>query len=419
MVDKFMNKEKIHIILNKIKSNWRIIFIIIISITVAITTIFFILNFSPLKIIFNNNDKYYKKNPNVNLNKKSKEDNNLKTNENLNKFSTILVQTSKVQKKDVPVYINALGTVTPIESVTVKTEINGELLKIFFNEGQLVKQGDILAEIDSKPLKAQYTQYQGQLFKDQAFLTNAKLDLKRYKILYPSGGISKQTLDTQSWLVKQYEGIIQSDKGQLDAVNVNLNHCKIKAPISGKVGLRQVNPGNYVQISDPNGIVIINKIQPIHIVFSISEDYLPQILEKTKIQFKIPTLAFNKEQTEQISSGELVSTDNQIDLNTGTIKLKAQFLNEKQNLFPNQFVNIKLLIETIPEAKIVPISAIQHGKIGDYLFIYENKKARLRKVTTGPTDGDNIVIKSGLNLDEFVIIDGLDKLVDGIEVSVP
>jgi multidrug efflux system membrane fusion protein len=377
------------------------------------------LNFSPLKIIFNNNEKIYKKKSNDNLNQKSKEDSNLKTKDNVNKFSSILVQTSKVQKKDVPVYINALGTVTPIESVTVKTEINGELLKIFFNEGQLVKQGDILAEIDSKPLKAQYAQYQGQLYKDQAFLTNAKLDLKRYKILYPSGGISKQTLDTQTWLVKQYEGVIQSDKGQLEAVNVNLNHCKIKAPISGKVGLRQVNPGNYVQISDQNGIVIINKIQPIHIVFSISEDYLPQILEKTKIQFKIPTLAYNKEQTEQIASGELVSTDNQIDLSTGTIKLKSQFQNEKQNLFPNQFVNIKLLIETLPEAKIVPISAIQHGKIGDYLFVYENKKAKLKKVTTGPTDGDNIVIKNGVELDELVIIEGLDKLADGLEVSVP
>ena len=389
-------------IINSPEKKKRFIIIISIFIFILSLTIFIIIKQSPFKLLFSNQEKTdYKKN----IQKMDK------------KSNVILVQTSLAKNIDVSVYLFALGTVTPSESVIVKAQISGKLLKVLFKEGQIVKEGDLLAEIDSRPLKAQFEQFEGQLFKDQALLANARLDLKRYKILFPSGGVSKQTLDTQSSLVKQYEGVVQSDKGLLESIKVNLNYCKITSPISGKAGLIQINPGNYVQVSDPNGIVFINKLQPISVIFSIPEDYLPKIIEKTKNQFKLPTYAYNRENTDLLSTGELLTTDNQIDVATGTIKLKAQFKNENYTLFPNQFVNIKLLIETIPEALVIPVSAVQHGKNGDYVFLKEENKAKFQKVTTGSIDGDYIVIKNGLKTNDQVITDGLDKLTDGIEVT--
>ncbi len=321
--------------------------------------------------------------------------------------------------KDVPVYLSALGTVTPLESVTVKTQINGQLLSVLFHEGQVIKEGDLLAEIDSNLYKAQYTQFEGQLFRDQAYLYNTHLDLKRYRLLYPSGGVSQQTLDTQKWLVKQYEGIVQSDKGQLDAVKVNLKYCKITSPISGLAGLRQVNPGNYVQISDPNGIVVVNKLQPISVIFSIPEDYLPKILEKMKNKMNLPVNAYNREQTTLLSSGELLTTDNQIDTTTGTIKLRAQFQNNPYTLFPNQFVNIKLLVETLNNVTTIPTAAIQHGSKGDYVFILNNEShiVKYQSIKAGNVEGDDTVVTEGIKAGELVIIEGSDRLTDGAEVA--
>lgn len=403
------NRVKNHV-LNHFKKDLRYLIILFFSLTILTVSLFLMSKYSPLKIMKHtqarSQDFKYKTNNNG--------DKKLQNKSRLNSVVSI-----PAKLKDVPVYLSALGTVTPLESVTVKTQLNGQLLSVLFHEGQIVKVGDLLAEIDSQSYKAQYMQYEGQLNRDQALLNNANLDLKRYHLLYPSGGVSKQTLDTQTWLVKQYEGIVQSDKGQLDAVKVNLKYCKITSPISGLVGLRQVNPGNYVQVSDPNGIVFINKLQPISVIFSIPEDYLPKILEKIKNKSKLPANAYNREQTTLISSGELLTTDNQIDTTTGTIKLRAQFQNESYSLFPNQFVNIKLLVETLKNVTTVPTAAVQHGSKGDYVFTLNNEThiVKYQKVTIGIVDGEDTVIANGINVGDLVVTEGADRLTDGAEVS--
>ncbi|WP_186644094.1 MdtA/MuxA family multidrug efflux RND transporter periplasmic adaptor subunit [Fluviispira vulneris] len=388
---------------NHIKNKWRFYAILIGTLFAFIFTIVFLIKFNSItknndekKLISEHTEKY----------------------KNLKKNNTPSVVVAEAKTKDIPVYFSALGTVTPIESVTVKTQISGNLLKIFFHEGQIVNAGDLMAEIDSKPLQAQYTQFEGQLLRDKSFLTNARLDLKRYKTLFSSGGVSRQTLDTQIWLVKQYEGIVLSDQGQLDAVKVNINYCKIKAPIAGLVGLRQVNEGNYIQASDVNGIVAINKLQPISVLFSIPEDYLPKIIDKIREKSKITVYAYDREQINLLATGDLLSTDNQIDSTTGTIKLRAEFKNENNILFPNQFVNIKLLADTIYDATVIPTAAVQHGTKGDYVFILNNNTVKYQKITVGQINENEIVVKEGLKPGEKVVIEGIDKLTDGAEVSI-
>lgn len=387
------------------KKNVRGVLIISIFLCIIIITIFIAINFMQDK-------------RNLNLEK-----NNLilEKDKSVNKKSSIKsllkVQTTQVISKDMPIYINAIGTIIASESVTVKAKLNGELTKVLFTEGEFVKKGDILAELDDRSYKAQYTQYQGQLNRDLALLNNAKLDLSRYKNLFPAGGISKQTLDTQVSLVKQYEGIVEFDRGQLETIKVNLAHCKITAPISGKAGLRLVNPGNYVQFSDQSGIVVINKMQPISAIFSISQEYLPIMLKKLNQQDALKVFAYDKENKEILAIGKLNTIDNQIDTATGTIKLRAEFENAELKLFPNQFTNIKLLLENKENALIIPISAIQYGKNGTYVYTREQNKAKYRQVILSEKDGDNVAIREGLNLGEHVIIDGLDKLTDGAELS--
>ncbi len=408
-IHQIFNRVKFHVI-NNFKRDLRYLIIIFFSLSILMISIFMISKYSPLKIIKYSQarseeykDKYYKK-----VDKKS---------QNKSRLNSVVSLPAKL--KNVPVFLSALGTVTPLESVTVKTQINGQLLSVLFHEGQVIKEGDLLAEIDSNFYKAQYTQYEGQLLRDQAYLKNTHLDLKRYSLLYPSGGVSQQTLDTQKSLVKQYEGIVQSDKGQLDTVKVNLKYCKVTSPISGLAGLRQVNPGNYVQVSDPNGIVVINKLQPISVIFSIPEDYLPKILEKMKNKINLPANAYNREQTTLLSSGELLTTDNQIDTTTGTIKLRAQFKNDPYTLFPNQFVNIKLLVETLNNATTIPTAAIQHGNKGDYVFILNNENhiVKYQLVKTGTVEGEDTVIIDGVKEGDLVVIEGADRLTDGSEVS--
>ncbi len=384
------------------RKNIRSLAIILIFLIIFLSTILIIINFISFK----------GENKNINLIPKNKQEF-----KKMNLKNSIITQSTEVKMKDVPVFLSAIGTVIALESVTVKTQINGELIKVFFTEGQFVKKGEVIAEIDSRSYKAQFTQYQGQLNRDLALLNNAHTDLKRYKNLFPAGGVSRQTLDTQKSLVKQYEGIVEFDKGQLDAVSVNLNNCKIVAPISGKLGLRLVNPGNYVQTSDQNGIVIINKMQPISVLFSVSQEYLPKLIEKTSQNNPLQVLAIDKDNKETLSIGKLNSIDNQVDTSTGTIRLRAEFNNDKLNLFPNQFVNIKLMLETLTNTLIIPVSALQHGKNGEYVYIKENNKAKFIKVTSGEIDGDNIVIKEGLKLGDIVITDGLDKLTDGADLG--
>ncbi|WP_158998427.1 efflux RND transporter periplasmic adaptor subunit [Pigmentibacter ruber] len=387
-------------ILKNPKKNIRSFIIIIIFIIIFLSALIIIINF----LSTNGQQKNFE---NIS---------SLKQNKKLSAKNMVMVQTAEIKEKDVPIYINAIGTITALDSVVVKTQINGELTKVNFREGQFVKKGEILAEIDDRTYKAQFIQYQGQLNRDLALFNNAIKDLKRYKNLFPIGGISKQTLDTQKSLVKQYEGIVEFDKGQLEAVKVNLNNCKISAPISGKAGLRLVNPGNYVQISDQSGLVIINKMQPISVLFSLSQEYLTKLTENFTEKNTLKVLAYDKENKELLAEGKLNTIDNQIDTTTGTIKLRAEFENTNLILYPNQFVNIKLLLKTEKNALIIPISAVQHGKDGDYVYLKEKNKAKFKKIVSGDMDQDYILIKEGLKLGDIVITDGLDKLTDGADL---
>jgi multidrug efflux system membrane fusion protein len=336
------------------------------------------------------------------------------------KTTPLPVVIAGIQKKDVPVYLSALGTVIPTYSVTVKTQVSGQLLKVLFKEGQLVKTGDPLAEIDPRPFQAQLLQYQGQLARDQALLTNAQLDLKRYQILWKQDSVAQQTLDTQKSLVAQYEGNIKVDEGLIETTKVNLLYTHIISPMDGRVGLRLVDPGNIVQPSDQTGLVNINMLNPITVVFTLAEDQIPAVLKQMNAQKTLVVEAYNRTQQQLLAKGTVLTIDNQIDPTTGTVKLKAQFNNEENLLFPSQFVNIKLLLEILPHALIVPTAAIQHGVQGDFVFLLnpDQTTVKVQPVITDIAYGEETVITSGLAFGESVVIEGADKLTNGAIVSI-
>jgi multidrug efflux system membrane fusion protein len=321
---------------------------------------------------------------------------------------------------DVPVYLSALGAIRAANSVTVRTQISGHLLRVFFTEGQTVKAGDLLAEIDSQPYQAQLMQFQGQLARDQALLMNAQNDSKRYQTLYPQGSVSKQAYDTQLSLVKQLEGTVKTDQGQIAGVEVNLSYCQIKSPLDGRVGLRLVDPGNFVQPADANGLAVVNTIQPITALFSIPEDNVPQVMQQIMSGKTLTVEAFDRTQNKLLATGKLLTIDNQIDPTTGTIKLKAAFDNQDNYLFPNQFVNIKLLVDTLHQATLIPTAAVQRGVKGTFVYIFnsENNTVNLKPVTLGAAFGDNSVIITGVSSGEKVVVEGADKLTDGMKVRV-
>ena len=330
-----------------------------------------------------------------------------------------LVTTATAKAATVPVYLSALGTVTPFYTVTVKTKINGQLQKVLFTEGQMVKEGDLLAQIDSRPYEAQLMQFQGQLERDKALLENAKNDLIRDQALYKKKFVSKQMLDTQKALVKQYEGTLKSDEGQIAAIKVNLLYCQVVAPFTGQVGLRLVDPGNYVQTSDAAGLVVLNQVTPVTVVFTIPEDSVPLVVKKVQQGEKLEVDAYDRTQVNLLDKGELMTMDNQIDITTGTIKLKALFENKKTTLFPNQFVNIQLLVNTLKEAILVPTSAVQFGAKGAFVYVVgEGQKARLQYVTVGVTHQDDTVIKEGIKIGDVIIKEGTDKLTNGAEIKI-
>jgi multidrug efflux system membrane fusion protein len=329
------------------------------------------------------------------------------------------VGVATVEKGNMPVTLSQLGTVTPLAMVTVKTQISGYLMQVAFKEGQMVNKGDFLAQIDPRPYQVALAQAEGQLAKDQALLKNAQLDLVRYNTLVAQNSVAKQTRDTQESLVGQNQATIKSDQAQIDAQKLNLTYCRIISPVTGRVGLRQVDAGNYVQTSDPNGIVVVTQLQPISVIFTLPEDNLPEVMKRVRAGAALPVTAFDRTGANEIAKGKLDTVDNQIDPTTGTVKLRAIFDNEQETLFPNQFVNVKLLVNTLPDADIVPNSAIQRGAPGTFVYLVKpDRTATVQKVKLGPSDGQRIAILSGLQPGDSVVIDGADRLRDGAKITV-
>src|SRR5215472_7731719 len=330
----------------------------------------------------------------------------------------IPVGVAPVAKGDMPVILSQLGTVTPLATVTLKTQINGYLTEVAFQEGQMVKKGDFLAQIDPRPYQVALEQAEAQLAKDQALLRNARVDLQRYNTLVAENSIARQTRDTQVSLVAQYEATVKSDQAQIDAQKLNLTYCHIVAPVTGRVGLRQVDAGNYVQTSDPNGIVVVTQLQPISVIFTLPEDNLPEVFKRWHAGAVLPVTAYDRSGSAELDKGTLSTIDNQIDTTTGTVKLRAMFNNEQLVLFPNQFVNVQLVVDTLHNVDIVPSASIQRGAPGTFVYLVKaDHTVAVQKVKLGPTDGRHIAILSGLEPGESIVVDGTDRLRDGAKVT--
>jgi multidrug efflux system membrane fusion protein len=282
-----------------------------------------------------------------------------------------------------------------------------------------VRSGDLLAEIDPRPFQAQLTQYKGQLARDQALLDNARLDLERYRVLAAQDSIPKQQLHTQQALVRQYEGAVKNDHGLIDSTSVQLAYCRITSPIGGRVGLRAVDPGNIVHTTDANAIVVITQLQPMTVVFTIPEDSIPSVLDKLARGLRVPVDAYDREQRRKLSTGSLLTIDNQIDPTTGTVKLKAVFSNTDNRLFASQFVNVRLLLEVKRGATVVPAAGVQRATRGAFVYVVKpDQTVGVRQVTVGVTDGDDVVIDAGLAAGEQIAVDGADRLRDAAKVTV-
>src|SRR5579864_1920688 len=329
------------------------------------------------------------------------------------------VVVAKVTRSSIPVYLNGLGNVTAFYTVTVKSRVDGQIMKVDFNEGDLVHEGQVLIEIDPRPYQVQLEMAEGTLARDQALLNNSKLDLQRYQTLLAQDAIPKQQLDTQTALVAQYEGNIKQDEANIDSAKLNLTYAKVTAPITGVVGLRQVDPGNIVHASDTNGMIVITQLQPITVLFTIPEDNLPQVTQKLRAGAQLTVDAYNRDNSKKLASGMLTTLDNQIDSSTGTSKLKAVFDNTDNALFPQQFVNIRLLVDSLTSQLVVPNVAIQNGQQGTFVYVVDDdSKVHLKTVQVGVTTDRVSDILSGLSAGDRVVVDGTDRLIEGAVVRV-
>jgi multidrug efflux system membrane fusion protein len=331
------------------------------------------------------------------------------------------VGTASARTGEMPITLNGLGTVTSLATVTVKSQISGYLTKIAFTEGQDVKTGDFLAEIDPRPYQVALEQAEGALARDQALLANAKVDLARYQTLHDEDSIAEQQLATQRALVLQDEGTVKTDQGQVDNAKLNLAYCHIVSPVNGRVGLRQVDLGNYVSPGDASGLVIIAQLKPITVVFTLPEDSIPSVVAQLHKGATLPVAAFDRSHTTKLATGTVLSLDNQIDTTTGTLKVKASFANDDESLFPNQFVNVDLLLNTETGVTLVPQSAVQRGAPGTYVYVVkpEDSTVAVQKVKLGPGNATDVVIDKGLEAGQTVVIDGTDRLKDGAKIILP
>ena len=329
------------------------------------------------------------------------------------------VSVAKARRGNIPIYLDGLGTVTAFYTVSVRTRVDGQLMSMPVKEGDMVKEGDLIAQVDPRPFDVMREQAEGQMARDQALLANAKVDLQRYQTLLGQEAIPKQQLDTQVALVAQYEGNIKTDKANIDNAILQETYAKVTAPITGRIGLRQVDPGNIVHAADANGLVIITQLQPIAVLFTIPEDNLPQVLKKLRAGASMAVDAYNRDKTEKLDSGKLLTVDNTIDATTGTSKLKAVFDNTKNELFPNQFVNVRLLVDTVQNQVIVPDVAIQQGSNGPFVVIVgDDAKVKIQPVQVGIVEGNDAQILSGLNEGDAVVTDGAEKLQAGSRVRI-
>ena len=325
-----------------------------------------------------------------------------------------------VTKGDIPIVIRALGTVTPLATVTVRTQITGQLTQVLFTEGQSVKTGDLLAVVDPRPYEVALQNANGTLARDEALLKNAQIDLQRYRTLVAQDSIARQQYDTQAALVRQYEAQLVTDQALVDAAKLNLVYTRIIALVSGRIGLRLVDPGNYVTLSDATGICVITQMQPISVIFTIPEDTLPQVRRRLREGATLETTALDRAQKNQLGVGKVSANDNQIDTTTGTLRLRAVFDNPDEALFPNQFVNIRLLVDTVKGATVVPVAAIQRGQPGTFVYLAKaDDTVAIRVVETAETDGEKIAITKGLEVGDQVVVDGVDRLRDGAKIRRP
>ena len=330
---------------------------------------------------------------------------------------SVPVATTTARTGDIGVYINALGTVTPVYTATITSRVDGQITNVAYREGQMVRKGDLLIEIDARPYQAALTQAQGTLAKDQAVLSEARIDLDRYQQAYSRNAIAKQQLDDQEQTVKQDEGTVKQDEGTVASAATNVDYTRITAPIDGRVGLRLIDPGNIVTSGSTTPLVVITQLQPITVIFSVAEDYLPQIQKQLRNGLKMVVDAFTRDQTTKLTSGSLLTLDNQIDTTTGTVKLKAIFQNQDFALFPNQFVNARLLVDTLRNVVLVPTAAIQRNAQGPYVYVIKpDQTANLRTITEGTTDGTTESVQ-GVQSGEVVAVNGFDKLQEGAKVA--